>query len=118
MLTLLSFHSEKKVSQTSSLQIGLNKGTTSAFLDHEPVSIRKCLVGLQQEFTSTIREYVAAFCDQTQVKQIFGLVIKIVIQYPFAAKEVQKQLLASFPNHHVSLDQVLIYNRLALNMVD
>ena len=43
---------------------------------------------------------------------------KIVIQYPFAAKEVLKHLVSSFPHHNMALDKVLIYNKLALEMVD
>lgn len=63
LLTLLSFHQEKKVTIGSVLQIGIHKGTTSVFLDHEPISIRKCLIGIQMEFTITTQNYVKAFCE-------------------------------------------------------
>ena len=46
------------------------------------------------------------------------LVIQIVIQYPFTQKEMLKLLLSSFPHQNASLDSLIIYQRVAHEIVD
>ena len=46
LITLMSFHPEKKVTMKTPITVGLINGSPTLLVDNDPTSIRKCLVAL------------------------------------------------------------------------
>ena len=55
LLTLLSFHPEKKVDMTTPLSVTLVKGSPALLVDNDPTSFRKCLVTIQRHYLERLQ---------------------------------------------------------------
>ena len=90
LLTLLSFHPEKKVTPTTNLQVALIKGSPSLLVDSDPTSVRKCLVALQKAYLYKVQAYTKEYFQNGNIKSLCQLVVQIAHQYPFTRKEILK----------------------------
>ena len=109
LLTLLSFHPEKKVTPTTNLQVALIKGSPSLLVDNDPTSVRKCLVALQKAYLYKVQAYTKEYFQNNNIKPMCQLVVQIAHQYPFTQKEILKQILASYPHQNANLESLVIY---------
>ena len=99
LLTLLSFHPEKKTSSRTELSVGLVNGQPCLLVDKDDTtSVRKCLVALQKEYLEKTQSYIRDFFAKTHMKAICQLVVQIAQQFPFTLREIVKLLLAAYPH--------------------
>ena len=61
LLTLLSFHPDKKVDVTTPLAVSHVEGHPTLLVDNDPTSLRKCLVQLQKAYLDKLQTYAKEF---------------------------------------------------------
>jgi len=77
----------------------------------EPISVRKCLLGLQQAYLEVLKTKTRGYFELTQLKQACNLLVKIVGKYPFAAKKVQELMEEHFPHQNSDVETIILYQR-------
>ena len=99
LIALLSFHPEKHQQvQDASLQAVLLEGQPTLLVNSERVSVRKCLLGLQQALFEHLDISSAAYFELTQLKEMSNFLVKLVGKYPFAAKKVNELMVEHYPH--------------------
>lgn len=97
--TLFSFHPTKPVEHfTTEIKVDQSFGQPTFYISNDPISIKKCLVGLQAEYLKACEQYAQTFFTETQVSTIAHLLTKIAKKYPFSLPEIFKHILKAFPH--------------------
>jgi len=111
---LFSFHPTKPVdTYTTEVKVVQAFGHPTFCLREEPISIKKCLVGLQTEYLATCELYATTFFKDTQVSKIATLLTRIAKKYPFCMPEIFKNLLKAFPHQASNFEHLAIYQKFA-----
>lgn len=91
------------------VQFGFSFDKPTFFVDGDAISIKKCLVGLQEAYLISCKYYADSYFNSTQTTLICQLLAKIVKNYPFAQKEIFLQLQKSYPHHSCAYEHLVIY---------
>jgi hypothetical protein len=86
--TLFSFHPTKKVATPASIVIAITHGQPTFVVNNDPISIKKCLIGLQAEYLRECDSYASRFFNNTQVSSIAVLLTRIAKKFPFSLPEI------------------------------
>ena len=78
LLTLLSFHLEKRVDGATNLSVKLVNAQPTLLVENDPTSFRKCLVSIQKVYLEQVQQYAKEFFTRAHLKQMCQLVVQIV----------------------------------------
>lgn len=108
MIALLSFHPEKhQQAPDASLQAILIDGQPTLLVNSERVSIRKCLLGLQQALLEHLDINSAGYFELTQLKEVSNFIVKVVGKYPFAAKKINELMVEHYPHQNSTIEVLM-----------
>lgn len=108
---LISFHPVKHTLCRSQIELTVDMvdGQPGLLANGEAVSIRKCLLGLQQAYLEAVKTKTLDYFEASQLKQACHLLVKVVGKYPFAAKKVNELMAEHFPHQNSELESLLLY---------
>ena len=81
LAALFSFHPNKRQGK---IEIGTAFGQPAFVVGGEPISIKKCLIGLQEVYIKSCDEFAVTYVRDTQVGKMISLLNKIAQKYPFS----------------------------------
>jgi len=57
------FELESPCSDTMTVQVGLSHGAPTFYVNSDAISVRKCLIGLQDTYIKTCQTYAEVYCN-------------------------------------------------------
>ena len=88
------------------------KSQTVTPTDDDSISLKKCIQGLNLNYTEDLHNFINQKFHSTPLKSIGSFLTKLMRTYPLSQQYIMKCLIEKMPHKNMPVESQLIYNRI------